>query len=226
MASLQRLRYGRFVAPSMQALRCRAVTSGGGYPAPDLARLGTADFADLFIGDVYDYDAQGSAVGLGDARHRVQAVEPIPHFRDYGGQRQFSGRISTVQCFDNNLLVRAALSEPGNGRILVVDTVASSRAALIGDNLAGLAVTNGWTGILLNGFLRDAACLHTFSLGIKALGTYPIKSGKRNWGARDVPVKFNGVTFTPGAFLYSDEDGILVADADLHVLAAVQASKA
>ncbi len=48
-------------------------------------------------------------------------------------------------------------------------------------------------------------------IGIKALGSNPRKSGKTGSGAADVPVTFGGVTFTPGHWLYSDEDGLLVA---------------
>mmetsp|Transcript_138380 Transcript_138380/g.441388 ORF Transcript_138380/g.441388 Transcript_138380/m.441388 type:complete len:260 (-) Transcript_138380:250-1029(-) len=219
-------------APSAPLLGVRRAFAeggeGGGYPPPDLARLGTADLADIFIGDVYDYDSQAafgtsassSAAAPGSQSPKraaqVQAVAPLPRFYDFGGETSFWGPISTVQCFENNLMVRAALSEPGDGRVLVIDTAGSVRAALVGDNLAELAVKNGWRGLLLNGFLRDAACLRSFPLGVKALGTYPVKSGKRDWGLRDVPVRFGGVVFRPGDFLYSDEDGILVADADLH----------
>merc|ERR1712064_58162 len=105
--------------------------------------------------------------------------------------------------------MRAALSEEGRGRVLVVDAGGSPRAAVFGDNLAMMAVQAGWSGILIYGFLRDAECLSTMPLGVKALGTYPVKSGKRDWGKRDVPVRFAGVVFRPGDFLHSDEDGVL-----------------
>ena len=48
--------------------------------------------------------------------------------------------------------------------------------------------------------------------GVKALGTNPRKSAKDGRGATDTAVAFGGVVFTPGAWLYSDEDGILVAE--------------
>lgn len=37
-----------------------------------------------------------------------------------------------------------ALEGPGNGRVLVVDGGGSTRCALVGDQLAVLAVKNGW----------------------------------------------------------------------------------
>jgi regulator of ribonuclease activity A len=48
-------------------------------------------------------------------------------------------------------------------------------------------------------------------LGLRALGTVPMRSVKRGAGERDVPVRFAGVTFRPGEFVYVDEDGIIVA---------------
>ena len=32
----------------------------------------------------------------------------------------------------------------------------------------------------------------------------------REWGVRDEPVYFGNVTFRPGDYLYSDEDGVIV----------------
>ena len=64
---------------------------------------------------------------------------------DYGGRLAFAGRAATVKCFENNPLVRASLEEKGEGRVLVVDGGASMRCALLGDNIAAMAVENGWS---------------------------------------------------------------------------------
>jgi regulator of ribonuclease activity A len=48
-------------------------------------------------------------------------------------------------------------------------------------------------------------------LGVLALAPHPLKSVKRGAGERDVAVTFAGVTFAPGAYVYADEDGVLVA---------------
>lgn len=120
-----------------------------------------------------------------------------------------------MRCFDNNPLVRAALGEPGRGRVLVVDGGGSFRCALLGDNLAAMGAKNGWAGVVVNGCIRDSAEIAQIGLGVKALGTHPLKSSKRDPGLRDVPVVFAGVTFTPGAHLHADGDGILVAPTEL-----------
>ncbi|MCE9668923.1 ribonuclease E activity regulator RraA [Myxococcus stipitatus] len=138
-----------------------------------------------------------------------------PGFHDYGGLRTFSGPISTVRAPEDNSLVRKALEEPGQGRVLVVDGGGSRRCALVGDQLALLAQRNGWAGIVVNGCIRDSVEVGRTDVGVKALGTHPLKSGKRNEGQRDVEVRFAGVTFRPGLFLYADEDGIVTAETTL-----------
>ncbi|NJP97661.1 ribonuclease E activity regulator RraA [Nonomuraea sp. FMUSA5-5] len=130
--------------------------------------------------------------------------------RQYGGRRAFSGTIATVRCHQDNALLKSILGEPGEGRVLVVDGGGSLHTALMGDVIAGMAAGNGWAGVVINGAVRDVTALRELDLGVKALGSNPRKSGKSGTGERDVPVSFGGVTFHPGAELFSDDDGILV----------------
>jgi len=133
-----------------------------------------------------------------------------PGFNDFGKRRCFSGRISTVSCPDDNSQVRAALETPGEERVLVVDGNASGNCAFLGDQLAVLACENGWSGVVINGCIRDSEVVATIAIGVKALGTHPRKSLKRGLGERDIPVRFAGVEFRAGDYLYADPDGIVV----------------
>jgi len=99
--------------------------------------------------------------------------------------------------------------------VLVVDGGGSLHTSLVGDVIAGLAQGNGWAGLVVNGAVRDVVALGGLAIGLKALGSNPRKSGKAGAGEVDVPVSFGGVRFEPGAYLYSDEDGIVVAAAAL-----------
>ncbi len=146
------------------------------------------------------YDARGDDLDSCDLQ-----------LRQYGGRRAFSGRIVTVRCHQDNALLKSVLSEPGEGRVLVVDGGGSVHTALMGDVIAGLALANGWSGVIINGAVRDVAALRELDLGIKAIGSNPRTSAKTGAGERDVPVAFGGVTFHPGAELFSDDDGVLVA---------------
>lgn len=130
--------------------------------------------------------------------------------RDLGGRTQFSGPVSTVRCFQDNALLKSALAEPGEGRVLVIDGDASVHTALVGDLIAELGRSNGWAGVVVNGAVRDSAVIATMDFGCKALGTNPRKSTKTGEGERDVTVSFGGVDFAPGDVLYADSDGIVV----------------
>jgi regulator of ribonuclease activity A len=136
-------------------------------------------------------------------------------FREFGGRARFFGRVRTLKTFEDNALIKQTLSSPGGGAVLVIDGYASLRCALVGDIIAGLAVENGWSGLIIWGVVRDSAALGGLDLGIKALGTNPWKSSKLGGGAVDVPVSFGGVEFRAGEWLYGDEDGILVSDVPL-----------
>jgi regulator of ribonuclease activity A len=136
-------------------------------------------------------------------------------FRDYGGRVRFAGRVRTVRCREDNALVRATLAGPGHGDVLVVDGGGSLHSALVGDVIAGLALENGWSGIVVHGAIRDSAAIGALSIGLKALGTNPRRSSKAGGGTVDVAVGFGSAVFEPGAYLYADEDGIVVAPAPL-----------
>jgi len=148
---------------------------------------------------------------LNDGQLRV--VESM--FGSYGEREAFNGPIATLELFEDNGLVRQALEGPGNGRVLVIDGGGSLRRALVGDQLAALALKNGWGGIVVNGCIRDSRMLATMDIGVLALDTHPQKTAKKGQGESDVAVTFGGVTFRPGEWLYADEDGVLVSSVAL-----------
>lgn len=156
-------------------------------------RRGTADLVDTLGGDVRSCDVQ---------------------FRSYGGRERFSGPARTLRCHQDNALVKRTLSEPGDGAVLVVDGGASLHTALVGDVIAGLAVSNNWSGLLLPGAVRDVLALGELPLGIKALGSNPRKSAKAAVGEVDVPVTIGNVEVAPGEWVFSDPDGVLVLSAE------------
>ena len=154
-------------------------------------------------------DELPATTDLCDAHPAVQVAEPV--FRHFGGRRRFAGRVATVLCLEDNSKVREAVGEPGAGRVLVVDGGASLQCALLGDLLGAQAVANGWSGVVVNGCIRDSRRLGELELGVMALATHPRRSEKRGHGERDVPVRFGGVTFHPGDYLHADEDGLIVS---------------
>lgn len=149
-----------------------------------------------------------------DHGERVQVADPI--FRSFGGRARFAGAIHTLKVFEDNSLVRSTLETPGQGRVLVVDGGGSLRCALVGGQLGELAVANGWAGIVVWGCIRDSVEIDAQDFGVRALATHPRKSVKKGEGTSGQTVRFAGVSFVPGHWLYADEDGLVVAPEPLH----------
>ena len=143
-------------------------------------------------------------------QHPDDTALAAPGFRDYGRRTAFAGPIATVRCFEDNSKVREALEEDGRGRVLVVDGGGSMRCALLGDRLAALAAKNGWSGVVVNGCIRDSAAVGEADIGVKALAAHPRKSVKRGAGEREVALRFADADFVPGHWLCADADGILL----------------
>jgi regulator of ribonuclease activity A len=137
-------------------------------------------------------------------------------FRQFGGWKCFYGPVRTLRTFEDNAMIKQLLAEPGQGSVLVVDGGGSLRTALVGDKLAALGLAHGWAGLILWGAVRDVVALGKLEFGIKALGSNPRKSAKQGIGVIDSPVTFGDVIFAPAAWVYSDDDGIVVSPHRLH----------
>lgn len=152
---------------------------------------------------------------LCDAHPDLQVCAPV--FHDFGGAAAFHGSIATLKVFEDNALVRSTLERPGEGRVLVVDGGGSLRCALVGGQLGALALCNGWAGLVVHGCVRDRAELAALAIGVKALAAHPRRSEKGlHSGQAERVVEFAGVRFAPGAWLYADLDGIVVAERAVH----------
>lgn len=143
----------------------------------------------------------------------IQVAEPV--FRTYGSRRNFGGQIVTLRVFEDNLLVKSTLEEPGESRVLVIDGGASLRCALLGGNIARMASENDWSGVIINGCIRDRLEVEATDIGVRALATCPRRSRKQGLGEKDVDLFFAGMDVRPGDFLFADEDGIVVSARDL-----------
>ena len=146
---------------------------------------------------------------ISDKLHpNVQYLAPV--YKNYGAKTSFSGHIVTVKCYEDNSLVEVALKTNGKDSVLVIDAGGSMNCAMLGDKRVTDAIKNEWEGILVHGLIRDSATIKDMEIGIRALGVCPLKSIKNGIGDSNLLVNFSGVTFTPGEYLYADEDGVIV----------------
>ncbi|NEI03037.1 ribonuclease E activity regulator RraA [Rhizobium leguminosarum] len=132
-------------------------------------------------------------------------------FIKLGRKTYFCGEIQTVKCFEDNVLLKAELQKPGQGRVMVVDGGGSTRFALLGDQIALILKENDWSGIVINGAVRDSAEIDGMDVAVFCRSVTPKKSSKEGAGKTSIPVSFGGVTFRPGEHLYADSDGVLVS---------------
>ena len=139
----------------------------------------------------------------------VSVVAPM--FANYGGHKEFYGEIVTIKCFEDNSIVKEQASEPGKGRVMVVDGGGSLRCALLGDLIAEKAAENGWAGLVIYGCIRDVDAIAELKLGVQAVNSIPIKSVRKGRGDLNIDVTFGGVTFKPGYFIYADNNGVIIS---------------
>ena len=154
-----------------------------------------------------------STPDLSDAFPETKALDPI--MTNYGGKSFFSGPIETLQCPDDNSIVKELLNSEGDGKILIVDAGGINTVALLGDLIAEAGVKNNWSGVVINGYIRDVDIVKTLDIGVQALGTYPVKSEKRGLGELGVEISFGGLPFKPGQHVYADNNGLLLSETEL-----------
>ena len=156
-----------------------------------------------------------STPDLSDANPEAQALSPI--LKNLGGRKIFWGKIETLQCPEDNSFVKELLNSEGGGKILVVDADAITTVALIGDMIAEAGVKNNWSGIVINGYVRDIDVLSKLNFGVQALGTMPVRSEKKNQGKKNIELSIDGLTIKPGDWVYADINGILISDSELEI---------
>ena len=144
----------------------------------------------------------------------LQILNPL--YKSYGLKKSFFGQAVTVKVFEDNVLVKNMLGTDGTGKVLVVDGGGSTRCALLGDNLANMAIENNWAGVIIHGCIRDSGEINKMDVGIRAVNTCPAKSIKRGEGQTNINIEISGAKITKDDYIYSDEDGIVVSKKKLH----------
>ena len=144
-----------------------------------------------------------------------ESIVLMENFVSYGEVSTFFGKAKTIVAPEDNSLVRQALETKGNNQVLVIDGGASRACALVGDQLALLAIENEWAVIIVNGYIRDSAVIAEMPIGIKALGTNPRKSIKKNRGEVDIRLTIAQIPIKPRSWIYSDADGIIISEHNL-----------
>ncbi|MCF6310370.1 MAG: ribonuclease E activity regulator RraA [Sulfurimonas sp.] len=144
-------------------------------------------------------------------------VDVLSHdFKNYGGASKCHGEVITIKLDKNNSeLIKLLRDEDGTDKVVVVDADADF-FAVVGENLMKFAQQNNYSGIIVNGYIRDTFQIKDIPVALYALGTCPKKYIPVTEGQRDISLSFGGVDFKNGDYLYADTDGVMVTHKPLH----------
>lgn len=109
---------------------------------------------------------------------------------------------------------RIAIDEIGPGEVLVVAARGEMSAAVLGDILAQRIASQGGSGVVTDGCVRDLPGLREVGLPIFAAGVHAATFPRRHLAIEvNVPVGCGGVLVYPGDVLVGDAEGIAVIPA-------------
>lgn len=145
-------------------------------------------------------------------RHSSSVTVLSPSYTRYGGLISCHGVAEVVRTKGNVPGLRAILDTAGNGRILVIDVVGDEQAAVFGERMATAALDNGWTGLIIKGFLRDSDILRGMSIGVWALGTNPRRGTDQEPIERNAVLTHDNGQIKSGDYIYADGDGIIMTN--------------
>ncbi|HZZ94866.1 MAG TPA: RraA family protein [Usitatibacter sp.] len=127
----------------------------------------------------------------------------------------------------DNLMIHKALQLGRPGDVLVIDGGGATDRALFGDIMKNVAKMRGFSGVVIDGAIRDAAAYREDSFACYARGVChrgPYKDGP---GEINVPVSIGGMVVMPGDIVLGDDDGVVfIAPAEARTVAQASRKKA
>lgn len=137
-------------------------------------------------------------------------------YKNYGGRKKCFGKIVTIKLDKSNWrLLELLRDEDGEGKVVVVEN-AKYFYGVVGDKLMAFAENNNWSGIILNGYVRDTKYTKDINVALYAYGTCPLRNFEKTNSSRGVQLSFGGVTFNDGEYLYADDDGVIITNSELN----------
>jgi regulator of ribonuclease activity A len=132
-------------------------------------------------------------------------------YKNYGGLKKFSGKITTIKLDKSNWeLLEMLRDEDGKDKVVIVDN-ARYFFGVVGDKLMAFAKKNHWQAIIINGYVRDIAYTKDIGVALYAIGTCPLRNFEKTPSSRGNQLSFGGVTFNEGDYIYADLDGVIIS---------------
>lgn len=155
--------------------------------------------------------------GGGCLPHDIRAVNP---------QHKMVGTALTVltQPGDNRPIHLAIYGAKQAGYVLVIDGHAHERCAYMGDLMLGACKALDFSGVVINGYIRDWDGVTALDFPVYTRGFLPPAPTKEKDGEINTPICIGGVTIHPGDLVMGDCDGICVIPRE-HVDAVLDAAE-
>lgn len=179
--------------------------------------------------ETYEAFADAASGFIADAQGRVGALDHA--IRPIATRARFVGPALTVYAGPrDNLAPYAALRFARPGDVLVIATGGYERAAVVGDNFAGMAKNVGIVAVVTDGMARDVPGIEEVGIPVFARGVTPNSPFKNGPGTVGLRVTVGGVAVDPGDVVFGDGDGVVIVPqaslkAFLPALAAVKAKE-
>ena len=141
--------------------------------------------------------------GGGCLPHDIRAVNP---------QHKMVGTALTVltQPGDNRPIHLAIYGAKQAGYALVIDGHAHEGCAYMGDLMLGACKALDFSGVVINGYIRDWDGVTALDFPVYTRGFLPPAPTKEKDGEINAPICISGVTIHPGDLVMGDCDGICV----------------
>ncbi len=150
-----------------------------------------------------------SVSSLADVDKSIRVV--AKGIRRYAGIENMVGVARVVSCHNDFLKVLRTLGEAKEGDVLVVEAKDSDRAVL-GGLFCTEARRRGLAGIVVDGPIRDIACVEKIDLPVYARYSCPSAGSATELSITKEPILVGDVEVYSGDVIVGDRDGLVVAD--------------
>lgn len=150
-----------------------------------------------------------STSSLSDANKSIRVLDG--GIRKFGNSEGMVGLARVVSCGDDFLNVLSSLNEATAGEVLVVEARSSTRAVL-GGLFCSEAKRRGLSGVIVDGPIRDMACIEGLNFPVYARNTCPCAGASSKLSNTFEPVVVGGVMVSSGDIVVGDKDGVVVGN--------------
>ncbi len=151
----------------------------------------------------------------------------LPHdIRPVNPQHKMVGTALTVftQPGDNRPIHLAIYGARQAGYALIIDGHAYARCAYMGDLMLGACKALDFSGVVINGYIRDWDGVTALDFPVYTRGFLPPAPTKEKDGEINAPICIGGVTIQPGDLVMGDCDGVCVIPRE-HIEAVLEAAE-